>query len=136
MELYDSAGFTAEEQYRDNIYICLLHFLDGEVPFTKEIISLLLGATNGIKLKWEPTSDHVVWGEATLNTKPTTLSLTRKGVVRELGEPGTIPEWDSWTDVCSPHARPDHGGANSRPYYKSVYGTPSLLTTWSLTLAR
>ena len=92
-------------RYRDNIYICLLHFPDCDVALTKEIISLLLGATYGIKLKWEPSSDNVVWGEATLNTQTTTMSLTRKGVVRTLGEPDVIPEWESWTDVCSPHAR-------------------------------
>ena len=38
-------------RYRDNIYICLLHFPDSKVAFIKEIISLLLGATYGIKLK-------------------------------------------------------------------------------------
>ena len=74
------------------------------MAFIKEIISLLLGATYGIKLKWEPSSDSVVWGEATLNTRSTTISLARKGVVRVLGEPDTIPESESWTDVCSPHA--------------------------------
>ena len=47
----------------------------------------------------------MVRGEATLDTRSTTLSLTRKGVVRVLGELDTIPEWDSGTDVCSPHGR-------------------------------
>ena len=69
------------------------------------VISLLLGATCGIKLKWEPSSNGVVWGEATLNTRATTMSLTRKGVVQDLGGPDVIPEWESWTDACSPHAR-------------------------------
>ena len=80
--------------------------LSNEVAFIKEIISLLLGATYGIKLKWEPSSDGVVWGEATLNTRATKMSLTRKGVVRVLGEPDVIPEWESWTDVCSPAQGP------------------------------
>ena len=92
-------------QITANLYICLLHIPDSEVAFIKEIISLLLGATYGIKLKWEPSPDNVVWGEGTLNTRPTTVSLTRKRVFPVLGEPDTIPEWDSWKDLCSPHTR-------------------------------
>ena len=57
-----------------------MHLPDSEVAFIKEIISLLLWDQTEV----EPTSDHVVWGEATLSTQSPTLFLTRKGVVRRV----------------------------------------------------
>ena len=59
-------------RYRDDIHVCLLHFPDSEVPFIKELISHLTRCYTrcyGIKLKWEPSPDHVVWGEAALSTQ-------------------------------------------------------------------
>ena len=49
-------------RYRDNIYICILHARDKELTKLQNIIELLQHGTYGIKLKWEPDGDSVIWG--------------------------------------------------------------------------
>ena len=60
----------------------------------------------GINLKWEPSSPQsVTWGGASISFTENGMSLTRKGVVYSLDDLGNSPEWDTWVDYSSPHAR-------------------------------
>jgi len=90
-------------RYRDNIYICILNAPTRLLPGLKVVLSQLLSATYGIKLKWDPHGDSVVWGEGSLTFSEKGLSLTRKGISPSLGY--TNPEWHRWVDASSPHAR-------------------------------
>ena len=51
------------------------------------------------------SGDKVTWGEAALTSSLLATSLTRKGVVTNLAEPGDAPEWNMWADYISPHTR-------------------------------
>ena len=88
----DKEGIIFLSRYRDNIYICFLNLGDFEIMWAKLIISRLLHAIRGIKLKWEK-HDTVVWGEGALRVEVSGLSLRRKGVPLMLGSPS--PEWDN-----------------------------------------
>ena len=93
-------------RYRDNIYICLLNFPEEDKPLIKVVITHLLAKVYGINLKWEPSSpDSVTWGEATISFTNKGTSLTRKGEVYSLDNLTDSPEWDTWVDYSSPHAR-------------------------------
>ena len=49
-------------RYRANIYIRILNAKDERLTIQQNIIELLLHSTYGIKLKWEPHGDSVIWG--------------------------------------------------------------------------
>ena len=92
-------------RYRDNIYICFMNLEGPFLQWTKEAVSLLLDATYGIGLKWEPSSTNVCWGEGSITVPldQKAFSLTRKGVAYGLSSES--PEWDRWIDLSSPNAR-------------------------------
>ena len=95
-------GLDTSLRYVSDIF-CILNAPTNLLPSLKNVLSLLLAMTYGIKLKWEPHDGNVVWGEGTLTLSETSLSLTRKGISPSLEY--TNPEWHRWVDASSPHAR-------------------------------
>ena len=61
----------------------------------KKIIDFLLRATYGIKLKWEPHGDTVVWGEGALKVSGDNISINRKGMTPSLHILDEAPEWST-----------------------------------------
>ena len=54
-------------RFHDNIYLLLCNVPIGCLPHVKQALSALLGVVYGIRLKWEPHSKYVTWGEGKIS---------------------------------------------------------------------